>query len=113
MKCETLEKKLKSELEAIETKLASGVEMTEKDLDRIDKLAHALKSLKCYMDMEGADEEWEDAGMSGRRGRAANGRYISRDAGRSYSDGYSRGYAEAMSRHYPPEYPGVEWSPYR
>ncbi len=101
--CEVLEKKLEHELDAIETKLAGGAEMTDKDLEHIDRLTHALKSLACWKDMKGYYDE-EEPGMSGRRGRATNGRYISRDPGRSYSDGYSRGYSEAMNRAYPPEW---------
>lgn len=101
-KCEVLEKKLEHELESIEARLASGAEMTDKDLDHLDKITHTLKSLACWKDMKG-ETETEEPGMSGRYGRSYTGRY-----GRSYSEGYSRGYSEAMNRNYPPEY----W-PYR
>ena len=106
--CEVLEKKLEHELETIEAKLASGAEMTDKDLERIDLLTHALKSLMCWKDMKEDETEYEE-GMSGRHGRAANGRYVSRASNRSYADGYSRGYSEAMSRHFPPDYTNPDW----
>ena len=44
-------------------------------------------------------------GMSGRRGRAMNGRYISRTGGSSYADGYTHGYSEAMRQMSPDYYP--------
>lgn len=59
--------------------------------------------------------EGEMDSISGRRGRSSvTGRYISRDGGSSYADGYSQGYSEAMNQmngvnsgHYPmpPYYP--------
>lgn len=99
-KFENLEKAMCKELEALEHKIQGG-EMSVQDLDKVDKLAHAMKSLATYTAMKEA-EEYED-GMSGRRGRAMNGRYVSRDGGSSYADGYSQGYSEAMhqSGHYP------------
>ena len=98
-KFEALEKKLCQELEAIEQKVKGGAEMSVQDLEKIDKLAHAMKSLATYKAMREA-EEWDEEGMSGRRGRAMNGRYVSRDYGpRSYDDGYS-GYYPHM---WPPE----------
>lgn len=108
-KFETLEKKMCMELESIEQKLQGGGEMTETDLKRVDMLAHALKSLATYKATKDPEEWEEENGMSGRRGRAANGRYVSRDGGASYADGYSRGYSEAMdqqSGHWPMMYPG-------
>lgn len=97
-KFEMLEKEMCKELEAIEQKLKAGTEMSTADLEKIDKLTHAMKSLKTYMAMLEAEEGYsEDSGMSGRRGRAMNGRYVSRDGG-SYADGYSRGYSEAMNQ---------------
>jgi len=117
-KFETLEKAMCKELETLEQKLKGSAEMSVQDLDKVDKLAHAMKSLATYKAMKEAEEEYGEGeeGFSGRRGRAANGRYVSRDGGSSYSDGYSQGYAEAMSQmnggssgHYPmmpPYYPG-------
>ena len=102
-KFETLEKSMCKELEAIEQKLKGGAEMSMQDLDKADKLAHAMKSLATYKAMKEAEEYEGD--MSGRRGRAANGRFVSREGGgSSYADGYSQGYLEAMrqtSGHYP------------
>ena len=89
-KFELLEKKMCMELEAIEQKLHGGADMSVQDLDKTDKLVHALKSLATYKAMKDA-EEYE--GMSGRH-----------DRGSSYADGYSRGYAEGMNhsgRFYP------------
>lgn len=117
-KFEALEKAMCKELETLEQKLKGTAEMSVQDLEKVDKLAHAMKSLATYKAMKEAEEEYGEGeeGFSGRRGRAMNGRYVSRDGGSSYSDGYSQGYAEAMSQmnggnsgHYPmmpPYYPG-------
>lgn len=107
-KYEGLEKAMCKELETIERRIASGAEMTLQDLEKVDKLAHALKSLATYNAMKDA-EEYEMDGMSGRRGRAMNGRYVSRDGGK-YEDGYSQGYSAAMSHmnqsgHWSPQMP--------
>ena len=103
-KFEALEKSMCKELEAIEQKMKSGTEMSVADLDKVDKLTHAMKSLATYKAMKEA-EEYEggyssegDGGISGRRGRAMNGRFVSRDGGSSYAEGYSRGYSEAMNQ---------------
>lgn len=91
---ESLEKAMCKELEAIEQKVKGGAEMTVQDLDKADKLAHALKSLAAYRAMH----ESEMYGMSGARGR--DGRYMSRDMGPGYSG------------HYPPYgygYPERNW----
>lgn len=94
-KFEALEKQMCHELEAIEQKLKAGTEMSVQDLDKVDKLAHAMKSLATYKAMKEAEDWGEDGGMSGRRGRGMNGRYVSRD----YEPGYS-GYYPPM---WPPE----------
>lgn len=85
-KFEALEKALCKELELIEHKV-QGAEMSTADLDKIDKIVHAMKSLATYTAMKEAEEY--DGGMSGRRGRSMYG-------GNSYADGYARGYSEAM-----------------
>ena len=103
-KFEALEKEMCKELEAIEQKMKAGTEMSIQDLDRVDKLTHAMKSLATYKAMKEA-EEYEMDGMSGRRGRAMNGRYISRTGGSSYADGYTHGYSEAMRQMSPDYYP--------
>ena len=113
---ETLEKSLCKELEAIEQKLKSGTEMSSGDLDKVDKLIHSLKGLATYRAMTETYEDYES--MSGRRGRAANGQYISREqSSQSYADGYSRGYAEGrsqaeyrdMSRHFMNDMPPYDY----
>ena len=100
-KFEALEKQMCKELEAIENKLQGGTEMSETDLKRIDMLAHAMKSLATYTAMKDAEEA--GYGMSERRGRGMDGRYVSRNNG-TYADGYMQGFSEAMSR-YPMGYP--------
>lgn len=111
-KChELLEQKMCKEIEMIESRYQANpaMEMSVQDLDKLDKLYHTLKSKKTYDAMVEAEEYAMD-GMSGMRGRdMATGRYISRDGGQSYSDGYSRGYSEAMNQMrggnmYPPRY---------
>lgn len=99
-KFEALEKSMCMELEALDQKMKNGTEMSTQDLEKIDKLTHAMKSLATYKAMKEA-EEYEGS-MSGRRGRGMNGRFVSRE-GASYADGYSEGYSEAMrqSGHYP------------
>lgn len=113
-KHDILEQKLCREIEILEQKYQNMAgEMSVQDVDKLDKLYHTLKSKATYDAMKEAEEEYgyED-GMSGRRGRASNGRYVSRDSGASYEAGYSQGYSEAMSQmnggnsgHYP-MYPG-------
>ena len=93
-----LEQKMCKELELLEQRYsANTAEMSIQDLDKIDKLYHALKSMATYHAMKDA-EEYEQGGFSGRRGRAANGQYVSRDGGDSYHEGYANGYSEAMSQ---------------
>ena len=108
-KChEILEQKMCKEVEMIEAKYAQNpsAEMSMQDLDRLNKLYHTLKSQATYTAMKEAEEYGEENeeysrnqnGSSGRRGRAANGRYVSRESANSYADGYSQGYTEAMNR---------------
>ena len=49
---EMLEKTMCKELETLERKYQGGAEMAVADLDKIDKLAHALKSLATYTAMK-------------------------------------------------------------
>lgn len=97
--CEALTK----EMEMLEEKYASGkVSMNPQDLEHIDKISHALKSLATYKAMEGSSEYGGSGYGSGygsrygsgegsyARGRSRNtGRYISRDSYES-RDEYSR-----------------------
>lgn len=105
-KFEALEKAMCKEMEAIEQKLKGGTEMSVQDLDRIDKLAHAMKSLATYKAIKEAEEysmSGEGENMSGARGRSPmTGRYVSRDPGYS---GYGRSYDDGYSGHYPMMYP--------
>lgn len=104
---ELLEQKLCKEIELIENKYANNNgEMSVQDVEKLDKIYHTLKSMATYHAMKEA-EEYEEGGFSGRRGRGADGRYVSRDAKNGYSEGYEHGYSEAMNRmggnsgHYP------------
>ena len=72
-KFETLEKCMCKELELLEHKLQSAPEMSTADLDKVDKLTHALKSLCAYREMMDYTEEdkyySERSGRYGRYGR--------------------------------------------
>lgn len=119
-KChEILEQKMCKEVEMIEAKYAQNpsAEMSMQDLEKLNKLYHTLKSQATWTAMKDAEDYMEEKdygnnqnGMSGRRGRAANGRYVSRESANSYADGYTQGYSEAMNQmngnsgHYPMPY---------
>ena len=85
---------LMREMETIEEKVSKG-QMNNQDLDHIDKIAHALKSLKTYEAMEG-NSEYSGYGSgegSYARGRSrTTGRYISRDSYDSRDGGSYRRY---------------------
>ena len=73
--CEAIHK----ELDQLENKYSGGAQLATKDLDDIDKMAHALKCLKTYEAMEG-NSEYGGSYDSYARGRSrTTGRYISRD----------------------------------
>ena len=95
---DNLEEAMCKELEMLNKKYASDAgEMSVGDVEKADKLYHALKSAATYHAMKDA-EEWEDKDASGRsyrRGRDAMGRYTSMDM-RGYSGHYMP---------YPPRYP--------
>lgn len=61
--------------------------MSTQDLEKVDKLCHALKCLATYSAMKDAEEYSEDNWNSGRRGREMN---------RPYSNHPEQGY------YYPP-----------
>ena len=69
------------ELDMLNSKLQGGKSpMTSQDLDYIDKMAHALKSLATYDAMKGNSEYGGSYDGSYARGRSrTTGRYISRD----------------------------------
>ena len=79
------------ELEMLDNKLQGGkAPMNTQDLENIDKMAHALKSLKACEAMEGQSEY--GSGDSYARGRSrTTGRYMSRD-GYSREGSYERRY---------------------
>lgn len=122
-KFEILEQKMCKELETLSERYAQGNEMSVQDLDKIDKLVHALKSMATYKAMKEA-EEYEggmsgrgysgEGNYSGRRGRGMDVRYISRDMNPQMSgySGYSGGgYNDGYSGHYPmaPYPPDNRW----
>ena len=82
------------EMEELEKKYKSGAQLTAKDLEDIDKMAHALKSLKTYEAMDG-NSEYDGSSYRGSydsyaRGRSRmTGRYVSRDDGYDSRDGGS------------------------
>ena len=92
-----LKRVAQEELEQLDAKYASQSEFTAADAEMYKCLTMALEKQLRIEEMPGEES------MSGRRGRAMNGRYVSRDGGNSYSEGFSRGYSEAMrqSGHYP------------
>lgn len=104
-KYEILKKELCKEIDVIGAKLEGGAEMSIADLEKIDKLAHALKNLIKVKDSEEYDNR---QGMSGRMG----GYYMRGNSytGNSFADGYSRGFADARNGYdgrsgmYPPMY---------
>lgn len=97
-KYDILEQKMCKEIELIENKYANNAaEMTVQDLEKLDKLYHTLKSKATYDAMKEAEEYGGyEEGMSGRRGRGRSsydsGRYMSRESGNRYDDGYSGHY---------------------
>ena len=92
--CETLSREVG---EANEKIRKAGGKMTAGDLEYIDKLTHALKSVKTTIAMVEAEDGGESGrymphynyggGYSYRRGRDSMGRYTSRRGGYSYDDG--------------------------
>lgn len=100
MRCHNvLEEKMCNELELIKGKYMQdpSKEMSTQDLEKIDKLYHALKSQATWCAMKEA-EGYSAEGNSEYRGRAMNGRYVSRESANSYADGYANGYSEAMNQ---------------
>ena len=106
---EIIKNQVCKEIEEIADKIKKNGTMSDVDLEKLDKLYHTKKDLLASHGMD-YPEEYYPEGMSGARGRAANGQYMSR-AQRSYADGYNRGYSEAMgqSGHYPWYTDGPHW----
>lgn len=99
-----LKRVAQEELEKLDANYANKSEFTAADAEMYKCLTVALEKQMRIEQIESekqAAEEWgEEPGMSGRRGRGANGRYVSMYGGNSgaYADGYSRGYSEAMNQ---------------
>ena len=75
------------EMHELDKKYANGTQLSGKDLEDVDKMAHALKSIATYEAMNG-ESGYE--GDSYARGRSrVTGRYVSRDGGYSRDEGYS------------------------
>ena len=75
------------EMHELDKKYANGTQLSGKDLEDVDKMAHALKSIATYEAMKG-ESGYE--GDSYARGRSrVTGRYVSRDGGYSRDEGYS------------------------
>ena len=111
--CETLSRELG---EANDKVRSSGGKLSGSDLDYIDKLTHAIKSIKTTIAMAEADDGYSEMypypysydnmgnGNSYARGRGSNakrdsmGRYSSRGYSRDYSRrGYSRDNSDMIS----------------
>lgn len=89
--CEAIHRELRS----MDEKYSNGTQLSSKDLEDIDKMAHALKSLTAYESMIG-NSGYE--GDSYARGRSrTTGRYVSRDG--DYS-GYNSQGADSYGRRY-------------
>lgn len=99
-----LEAKMCKELQILEEKYRTGVDMSEGDLRRIDLLVHSLKSLATYSAMKEAEEM---------NNTPYNSSYDN-NSGNSYNNSYTRGRMDRpmsrdmdMSGHMPyaPYYP--------
>ena len=80
------------ELDGLEDKYSKGTQLSGQDLEHIDKMAHALKSLATYDAMKGNSETYYDGGSYARGRSRTTGRYMSRDdrPGGDYSQEYRR-----------------------
>lgn len=85
--CEAIHK----EMDMLEDKYSKGTQLSGQDLEHIDKMAHALKSLKTYEAMLGNSEYSGHEGSYARGRSRMTGRYVSRD-GYDPRDGYDRRY---------------------
>ena len=75
------------EMDQLEEKYSSGAQLSGQDLEHIDKMAHALKSLKTYEAM-GGNSEYDGSYARGRS--RTTGRYVSRDGYDSREGSYRR-----------------------
>lgn len=103
---ENLDDALCAELDKLDKKYAGDVgEMAVQDVEKADKLYHALKSAETYYAMRDSDE-WEDKDASGRsyarRGRDDMGQFTSRSPRYGYSGNYGNGWPDmGYSGRYP------------
>lgn len=107
MEFKNLKRVTLNEARKLDSAYANKDEFSESDAKKYDCIMHGLKSqLTAEAMMEAEQYEYpNEGGMSGRRGRSPmTGRYVSRDGGSSYADGYSRGYSEAMMQLNGPRY---------
>ena len=109
---EHLDKAMCHELEKLNKKYDAGAaEMTEQDVERADKLYHALKCAETYYAMIEAEDEEESVDGEGKvRGHSyaryrspVTGRYISREA-------WPQHHPDGWSGHYPMEYVDPYWT---
>lgn len=85
--CEAIHK----EMDALDEKYAKGTQLSTQDLEHIDLMAHALKSIKGYETMLGHSEY--DGGSYARGRSRVTGRYVSMEGDRGNGipyDGYRR-----------------------
>jgi len=100
---EVVMEQLCREVEQIAENIKKNQTLSMQELEKLDKMYHLKKSMLTCQAMEEADE-YAEGGNSTYRGRAANGRYVSRmqsgnhNQNGSYSEGYERGYSEAMNQ---------------
>ena len=110
--CETLSRELGEANKKIER---AGGKMSSGDLEYLDRLTHAIKSVKTTIAMMEAEDEGESGyymphygrsyadGMNGdgrsyARGRDSMGRFTSRRGGMSYDDGMVEELRDLMDR---------------
>lgn len=92
---ENIENALCEELEKMDEKYRSGVEISSGDLQKADMIFHALKSAETYKAMKDGGMDEGRSERSYARGRSPmNGRYTSRDGG--YGSGRGSGYPREM-----------------
>lgn len=105
---ENLEKAMCKELEKLDKKYTSEVEMNPTDLERADMIYHALKSAATYHAMKDAEDWDEEDGdsRSFRRGGRSYARYRNPRTGRYMSRGMDY---DGYSGRYPMEYIDPYW----
>ena len=101
-----IKEKLCKELQEIDKQLESK-DITMDDVRKLEAITHTLKSLTAWEEMGGGMEDQQgmsgsyDGGMSSRRGRGMNGRYVSREAPQPDPMGGEFGYPFPNGQQYP------------